>query len=70
MMLQIVDNAPFLMKMYNNEVYKYPAEARAIGWILALSSVLMIPTLAVKTLFSKTGGVKQVNRKKKKKILS
>ncbi len=60
MMLQIVDTAPFMMRMYDNSWYEYTVEARAIGWVLALSSVLMIPILAIRTLAGKPGGIKQV----------
>ncbi len=61
MALQMADTAPFAIKLYDNAVYTYPAEARAIGWVLALSSVLMIPIIASKTVLSKKGGVGQAS---------
>ncbi len=58
MVLQIMDTSPFVMKMYDEAMYTYPAEARAIGWTLALSSVLMIPLLAARALLATPKGAK------------
>jgi len=60
MVLTIIDTAPFSMKMYDNVEYVYPEGARAIGWLLALSSVLMIPIMAIWAIVSRPGSLKQV----------
>ena len=59
MVLQIFDESPFSMKMYNSEEYVYPLGARLIGYGVALSSVLMIPALALRSLYRKKGNFGQ-----------
>ncbi|TRY61820.1 hypothetical protein TCAL_04386 [Tigriopus californicus] len=59
MILQLIDVAPFVIKMYDNVSYHYPFGAVAIGWIVALSSVLMIPFLAIRSLASQPGTLTQ-----------
>ena len=61
MLLQMVDSSPFVMKMYDNVLYEYPLGARVIGWALALSSVLMIPIVAIRALASSPGSCVQVS---------
>ncbi len=60
MVMEIVGSSPFTLDMYDNKTYTYPTEARGIGWLLALSSVLMIPIVAVVTVASKKGSLWQV----------
>lgn len=51
--LQFLDNTPFTMVLYNGETYEYPREAIWIGYVIACSSVLMIPLMAVVALFNR-----------------
>ena len=63
--MQLFDNTPFQIHMYDHQVYDYPVSAVMIGWLLAFSSVSMIPILAIKTIWSKPGTLSQVIRKSK-----
>ena len=60
MVLQMVDSTPFSIMLYSNDEYVYPEAAVYIGYGIAMSSVLMIPILLVKTIVEKPGGAKQV----------
>lgn len=40
--------------------YKYPGWAEVIGWLLTLSSVIMIPVVAVISLYKTKGTFKEV----------
>ena len=56
----MMDIAPLTMTLYDKTEYIYPTGAKAVGWILALSSILMIPLIAVITLSSKQGTLREV----------
>ena len=62
MVLQMMDVGPLKMTLYDKTEYIYPTGAKAVGWILALSSILMIPIVAVITLCQKQGTLRQVKR--------
>ena len=62
MVLQMMNIGPFIMTMYDKSEYVYPAWARAIGWILGLSSVLCVPIFAIKAIYSQKGTFKQVRK--------
>ncbi|CAB4065323.1 SLC6A2 [Lepeophtheirus salmonis] len=47
------------LKCMIKSVYTYPFSARVIGWLLGLSSVIMIPTMAIVALCKKPGNLKQ-----------
>lgn len=51
---------PLIMQLYDKTEYVYPDSAKAVGWCLALSSVLMVPIIAIKTIFQLPGGITQV----------
>ncbi|XP_040569062.1 sodium-dependent dopamine transporter [Lepeophtheirus salmonis] len=57
--LQISSFGPLSFEMYDKSVYTYPFSARVIGWLLGLSSVIMIPTMAIVALCKKPGNLKQ-----------
>lgn len=59
MILQMMDVGPLVIYMYDKTVYTYPAGAKAVGWILALSSILMIPLVAFVTICRKQGTIKE-----------
>ena len=61
MILQMMDVGPLVIYMYDKTVYTYPAGAKAVGWILALSSILMIPLVAFVTICRKQGTIKEVS---------
>ena len=61
MVLQMMDVGPFTMTLYDKTEYVYPTGAKAVGWILALSSILMIPIVAIITLCQKQGSMREVN---------
>ena len=61
MVLQMMDVSPFKMTLYDKTEYVYPTGAKAVGWILALSSILMIPIVAIITLCQKQGTIREVN---------
>ena len=46
---------------YND--YKYPSWAEWIGWSLALSSILMIPLVALISIIQTPGTLKEVGEK-------
>ena len=56
----MMNTGPFIMAMYDKSDYVYPLWARAVGWILGLSSVLCVPIFAIKAVCSKKGTLKQV----------
>ena len=60
MVLQMMDVGPLVMDMYDKRKYEFPVGAKAVGWILALSSIMMIPLVAFGTIFSKQGSITQV----------
>ena len=60
MVLQMMDVGPLTMELYDKTVYVYPTGAKAVGWILALSSILMIPIVAIITLCRKQGTIREV----------
>ena len=41
--------------------YKYPAWGQAIGWLLTLSSLSLIPAVMIYKLIKTTGTIKEVN---------
>lgn len=59
MILQMLDVGPLVMTLYDKTEYLYPAGAKAVGWILALSSIMMVPIVALFTLLSKSGTLKE-----------
>ena len=61
MVLQMMDVGPLTLDMYNKTTYEFPAGAKAVGWILALPSIMMIPLVAFITIISKQGSIKQVS---------
>ena len=61
MVLQMMDVGPLTIDMYDKTKYTYPTGAKAVGWILALSSILMIPIVALITICRKQGTLKEVN---------
>merc|ERR1719464_1431416 len=42
------DRGPLTITLYNGTDYTYPVFAKVVGWTLALSSVLMVPIVAIK----------------------
>ena len=60
MVLQMLDVGPLVMVLYDKTEYLYPDGAKAVGWILALSSIMMIPLVALATILSKSGKLKEV----------
>ena len=61
MVLQMMDVGPLTIDMYDKTKYIYPTGAKAVGWMLALSSILMIPIVALITICRKQGTLKEVN---------
>ena len=61
MVLQMMDVSPLTIDMYDKTKYIYPTGAKAVGWMLALSSILMIPIVALITICRKQGTLKEVN---------
>ena len=51
---------PLVMQLYDKTIYTYPIGAKAVGWCLALSSVMMVPLIAIKTILSLPGSFSQV----------
>ncbi len=60
MILQMTEVGPLVMQLYDRTEYVYPLGAKAAGWCLALSSVMMVPIIAIKTLCQLPGGFSQV----------
>ena len=60
MVFQMMDVGPLTMTMYDKVEYIYPTGAKAVGWLLALSSILMIPIVAFVTIGRKQGTIKEV----------
>lgn len=60
MILQMTEVGPLVMQLYDRTEYVYPVGAKAVGWCLALSSVMMVPIIAIKTLCQLPGGLCQV----------
>ena len=56
----MLNTGPLVMTMFDKSQYVYPTWARAVGWILGLSSVLCVPIFAIKTLASYNGTFKRV----------
>ena len=54
------DVGPLKIILYDKSEYTYPTFAKVLGWILALSSVLMVPFIAIKTIMSYKGPFSQV----------
>ena len=54
------DRGPLTITLYNGTDYTYPVFAKVVGWTLALSSVLMVPIVAIKTIMSYKGTFSQV----------
>jgi len=61
MILQMTEVGPLVMQLYDKTDYVYPDGAQALGWYLALSSVLMIPFIAVKAIYQVPGKFLQVS---------
>ena len=57
----MIDVGPLEIVLYDKSEYTYPTFAKVIGWILALSSVLMVPCIAIKTIMSFKGKIRQVS---------
>ena len=55
---------PLVMQLYDKTIYTYPIGAKAVGWCLALSSIMMVPLVAVKTLLQLPGSFSQVKTDK------
>ena len=51
---------PLVMQLYDKTIYTYPLGAKAVGWCLALSSVMMVPLIGIKTILSLPGSFSQV----------
>ena len=43
-----------------NRVYMYPSWAQAFGWLLALSSMIIVPAYAAYRISRETGTIKEV----------
>ena len=54
---------PLVMQLYDKTIYTYPVGAKALGWCLALSSVMMVPLVAIKTIIGIPGSISQVMNK-------
>ena len=54
------DTGPLTITLYNGTIYTYPNFAKVVGWTLALSSVLMVPIVAIKMIMSYKGTFSQV----------
>jgi hypothetical protein len=52
---------PLAMQLYDKTIYTYPIGAKAVGWCLALSSVMMVPIIAIKTILALPGSLSQVS---------
>jgi len=52
---------PLVMQLYDKSIYTYPIGAKAVGWCLALSSVMMVPLIAIKTILAAPGSFSQVS---------
>ena len=70
MVFQMMDVGPLTMTMYDKVKYIYPMGAKAVGWLLALSSILMIPIVAFVTIGRKQGTIKEVYQHHMYHILS
>ena len=57
----MMDVGPLEIVLYDKSVYKFPPIAKFVGYVLALSSVLMVPMVAIKTLISYPGSFDQVS---------
>ncbi len=55
----MTDVGPLSITLYDKSTYTYPDFAKVIGWVLALSSVLCVPYIAIKTILSLKGTFKQ-----------
>ena len=44
---QMMDVGPLTMTMYDKVKYIYPMGAKAVGWLLALSSILMLSLIHI-----------------------
>ena len=53
---------PLVMQLYDKTIYTYPLGAKAVGWCLALSSVMMVPLIGIKTILSLPGSFSQVRK--------
>lgn len=53
------DTGPLTITLYNGTIYTYPNFAKVVGWTLALSSVLMVPIVAIKMIMSYKGTFSQ-----------
>ena len=51
-----------------NKVYYYPPWAIAVGWIMALTSIAMIPIVMVVKIFQTPGTLSRVSPNKKRQI--
>ena len=56
----MMDVGPLYITLYDKSVYTFPKTAKIVGWILAFSSVLMVPFIGIKTILSYPGTLKQV----------
>jgi hypothetical protein len=64
--LQMTEFGPLAMQLYDKTIYTYPAGAKAVGWCMALSSVMMVPIIAIKTILGYKGSLSQVETHLKK----
>ena len=56
----MMDVGPLNIALYDKSVYTFPKTAKIVGWILAVSSVLMVPIIGIKTILSYSGTLRQV----------
>ena len=58
----MMDVGPLNIALYDKSVYTFPKTAKIVGWILAVSSVLMVPIIGIKTILSYSGTLRQVKK--------
>ena len=58
----MMDVGPLNITLYDKSVYTFPIIAKIVGWILAVSSVLMVPIIGIKTILSYSGTLRQVKK--------
>ena len=59
----MMDVGPLNITLYDKSVYTFPIIAKIVGWILAVSSVLMVPIIGIKTISSYSGTLRQVKNR-------
>ena len=61
MVMQMMEVGPLEITKYDLTTYTYPVGAKAVGWILAFSSITCVPIVAIKTIITKKGSFRQVH---------